>query len=554
MLDRSRWLRVNALRTPRRRRGVLVPACCAVAAVLSACGSSSSSSSDVSSQGADPASAVPASALAYIQADVRPGGSLAQSIDAASKRLLGISDPGSKLVAMIDKSMASGSSYETDVSPWLGQQAAVAVLAGTTRAKAEFAVVLDQTDTAKARAATKNSVLFGSRSGPSDTLAHASYRGVSYTEDLTAPIDVGVVGDYVVLASDAAAFDAIVDTYRGAASLAASSGFKQAVSAELAGADGVAYVPLFRLLDALIPAAGTQSSTAAQILQELRARFANAILSGSARFDSSGAAIDLAVSGAGSSSSGSSSSGETNPIGTLPGGSWLAVGLTNVGPSLGKLFTELGQLGSSGGSGSFTSSLREIQQVTGVNIEGDLQSITTAGLFAKGSNFGTLEAALVLSLNDPSRAPMIVSQLDRLAALISTSDHAFSVGPLSQTNIQSGFTIQVPNVPFTFDVAAGGGRVVVALGTTSLNDALASSGRLSATSGYSTATADLGSGIQPDAIIDLPAIVALLKNLGAASGATASKALPYLERLGTVALGSGTAGGERHVRIVVSGS
>jgi hypothetical protein len=495
---------------------------------------------------------VPASALAYIQADVRPGGSLAQSIDAASKRLLGISDPGSKLVAMIDKSMASGSSYETDVSPWLGQQAAVAVLAGTTRAKAEFAVVLDQTDTAKARAATKNSVLFGSRSGPSDTLAHASYRGVSYTEDLTAPIDVGVVGDYVVLASDAAAFDAIVDTYRGAASLAASSGFKQAVSAELAGADGVAYVPLFRLLDALIPAAGTQSSTAAQILQELRTRFANAILSGSARFDSSGAAIDLAVSGAGSS--GSSSSGEANPIGTLPGGSWLAVGLTNVGPSLGKLFTELGQLGSSGSSGSFTSSLREIQQVTGVNIEGDLQSITTAGLFAKGSNFGTLEAALVLSLKDPSRAPMIVSQLDRLAALISTSDHAFSVGPLSQTNIQSGFTIQVPNVPFTFDVAAGGGRVVVALGTTSLNDALASSGRLSATSGYSTATADLGSGIQPDAIIDLPAIVALLKNLGAASGATASKALPYLERLGTVALGSGTAGGERHVRIVVSGS
>jgi len=520
--------------------------------VLSACGSSSSSSSNVSSQGADPASAVPASALAYIQADVRPGGSLAQSIDAASKRLLGISDPGSKLVAMIDKSMASGSSYETDVSPWLGQQAAVAVLAGTTRAKAEFAVVLDQTDTAKARAATKNSVLFGSRSGPSDTLAHASYRGVSYTEDLTAPIDVGVVGDYVVLASDAAAFDAIVDTYRGAASLAASSGFKQAVSAELAGADGVAYVPLFRLLDALIPAAGTQSSTAAQILQELRTRFANAILSGSARFDSSGAAIDLAVSGAGSS--GSSSSGEANPIGTLPGGSWLAVGLTNVGPSLGKLFTELGQLGSSGSSGSFTSSLREIQQVTGVNIEGDLQSITTAGLFAKGSNFGTLEAALVLSLKDPSRAPMIVSQLDRLAALISTSDHAFSVGPLSQTNIQSGFTIQVPNVPFTFDVAAGGGRVVVALGTTSLNDALASSGRLSATSGYSTATADLGSGIQPDAIIDLPAIVALLKNLGAASGATASKALPYLERLGTVALGSGTAGGERHVRIVVSGS
>ena len=546
---------MNGLRTTPARRGGLVLVCCALAAVLAACGSSSSST-NASSQGADPASAVPASALAYVQADVRPSGSLAQSIDAASKRLLGVSDPGAKLDALIDKSMASGASYEADVRPWLGQQAAVAVLPGTTSAKAEFAVLLDQTDTTKAEAATRNSALFGSRGGPGDTLAQTSYRGVSYTEDLTAKIDVGVVGDYVVLANDAAAFEAIVDTDKGAASLAASSGYKQAVNAELAGADGVAYVPLVRLIDALIPAASTQSSTAAQILQQLRTRFANAILSGSARFDSSGAAVDLAVSGAGSSGSGSSSSssGETNPIGTLPGGSWLAIGLTNVGPSLGKLFTELAQLGSSGNLQGFTSSLSELQQVTGLNVEGDLQSITTAGFFAKGSNLGDLEAALVLAIKDPSQAPVIVSQLDRLAALISTSDHAFSVGSLSQTNIQSGFTIQVPNVPFTFDVAAGGGRIVVALGTTSLNDALASSGRLSATAGYSTATSLLGSGIQPDAIIDLPGIVALLKNLGAAGGATAAKALPYVERLGTVALGTGTANGERHLRIVVSGS
>jgi len=493
---------------------------------------------------------VPASALAYVQADVHPSGSLAQSIDAASRRLLGISDPGPKLDALIDKSMVSGASYETDVRPWLGQQAAVAVLAGTTSGHSEVAVVLDQTDTAKAKAATKNSALFGSRGGPSDTLAQESYRGVSYTEDLTAKMDVGVVGDYVVLANDAAAFDAIVDTDQGAASLAASSAYKQSVSAELTGANGVAYIPLLRLIDALIPAASAQSSTAAQILQQLRTHYANAILSGSARFDSNGAALDFAVSGAGSSSSG----GETNPIGTLPGGSWLAIGLTNVGPSLGNLFSELGRLGSSGNLGSFTSSLGEIQQLTGVNVEGDLQSITTAGFFAKGSNLGTLEAALVLGVKDPSQAPVIVSQLDRLAALVATSNHAFSVGSLSQTNIQSGFTIKVRNLPFTFDVAAGGGRVVVALGTTSLNDALASSGRLSASSGYTTATSLLGSGIQPDVIIDLPGIVALLKNLGAASGAAAAKALPYVERLGTVALGSGTADGERHVRIVVSGS
>jgi hypothetical protein len=483
---------------------------------------------------------------------VRPSGSLAHGIDAASKRLLGVSDPGPKLDALIDKSIGSGASYEADVRPWLGQQAAVAVLPGTTTAHAEYAIVVDQTNTAKATAATKNPALFRSSGGTADTLASASYRGVSYTEDVTAKMDTGVVGDYVVVANDAAAFDAIVDTDKGSPSLAASGGYKQAVSAELTGADGVAYVPLLRLIDALIPATSTESPTAAGILQQLRTRYAKAILSGSARFDSNGAAIDFADSAASSSSS--SSSGETNPIGTLPDGSWLAIGFTNVGPSLGKVFTELGQLGSTGGLGNFTSSLGEIQQVTGVNVEGDLASITTAGFFAKGSNLGTLEAALVLGVKDPSKAPTIVSQLGRLASLIATSDHAFTVGALSQANIQSGFTIQVPNLPFTFDVAAGGGRIVVALGTTSLNDALASSGRLSASSSYSAAASLLGSGIQPDLIVDLPGIAALLRNLNVAGSPSAAKVLPYLQRLGTIALGSGTTGGQQHLRIVIGGS
>ncbi|MGD0980648.1 MAG: DUF3352 domain-containing protein, partial [Solirubrobacteraceae bacterium] len=342
---------MNALRARARRRCGLVFACCAVAGTLAACGGSSSASNS-SAQGADPASAVPASALAYLQADVRPSGSLAQSIDAASKRLLGISDPGPKLDALIDRSMASGASYETDIRPWLGHQAAVAVLAGTTTAHAEYAVIVDQTDSAKAKAAIKNPALFSSGAGSADTLAQASYRGVSYTEDVTSKMDVGVVGDYVVVANDAASFDAIVDTEKGAASLAASSGYKQALTGELSGADGVAYLPLLRLIDALVPATTSESPTAAAILQQLRTRYANAILSGSARFDANGAALDFAESGAGTSSS----NGETNPIATLPDGSWLAIGLTNVGPSLGKIFTELGQLGSTGGLGSFTSS------------------------------------------------------------------------------------------------------------------------------------------------------------------------------------------------------
>ena len=52
------------------------------------------------------------------------------------------------------------------------------------------------------------------------------------------------------------------------------------------------------------------------------------------------------------------------------------------------------------------------------------------------------------------------------------------MGALAQPNIQSGFTLNVANLPITFDVASAGSRVVLALGTTSLNDALASTDRL----------------------------------------------------------------------------
>jgi di/tricarboxylate transporter len=46
----------------------------------------------------------------------------------------------------------------------------------------------------------------------------------------------------------------------------------------------------------------------------------------------------------------------------------------------------------------------------------------------------------------------------------------------------------------------------------------------------------------------------LLQNLGVANGASAARILPYVERLGTIALGTGSADGAQQLRIVISGS
>jgi hypothetical protein len=540
---------MTVLAARRLRGGVQAAASCALALALGGCFGSSSSSS--SAGASDPASAVPASALAYVEAVVRPTGSLLSGFNAAAERLADIADPGPKIDALLDKALPHGTSYADSIRPWLGQQAAVAVLAGTTTRHGELAVVLEQTNTARAEAALKS--LDKALSGTSDTFAPESYRGISYTDDTTSDTDAGIIGKFVVITSGTAAFDAMVDVDKGAASLASVAGYKQALSAELPGADGVAYVPLLKLVDALVPTSSASSAAGSEILQELRSKYAKAILSGSARLNADGAAVDLAVSGAPLSSS----PAETNPIGALPAGSWVALGATNVGPTLAKLLNALVQLGSSGsaaGLGSFTRSLSEIQQVTGLNVEGDLNSITTTAFFIKGANLGSLEAALVLGVKDPSQAPAIVAQFKRLGALIAASDHAFTIGSLSQSNIQSGFTINVPNVPFTFDVAAGGGRIVVALGSSSLNDALSDSDRLSGSAAYTGAASLLGGDVQPDVIVELPQLVSLLKSLGVASSASDANAIGYIQRLGTLAIGSGESAGSEHVRLVISGS
>jgi len=490
---------------------------------------------------------VPASALAYAQADVRPSGTLAQSIDAAAQRLLGISDPGPKLVALIDRALPSGVSYDSAIAPWLGPQAAVALLDvshtdGTLGIHGQVAVVIDQTNSDAANAAIANGALYTPSGGASPTLAHDNYRGVSYTEDVTTGTDVGVVGDYVVITTGASGFRAVVDAVDGSDSLAATSGFQRATNAELPGADAVVYVPVMKLLDALAPIGVGLGG--ADFMTTLKTELADAVIAGSARFDSNGALLDLTVSGARLPTPASQPS---NPITTLPAGSWLALGATGVGNRIATAAARLVS-GTAPGPG-----VRWLLDWLGP-VRADLAWIDTASLFAKGTNLGTLEAGVVLGMADQSHAQSIVANLQQVARTAAAASASISVGPLSQANIDSGFTINVPGVPFTFEVAAAGARVVIALGNTSLNDALSSSDRLGDSAAYATATSALGSGIEPEAIVSLPDIVSLIDSVGVGVPARASTILAFLSHLGTVALGSGSDAAGEHVRIAISGT
>ncbi len=512
------------------------------ALALSLAGCFGSSSSNSSLPGADPASVVPSSALAYAQAVIRPTGKLARDINAASERLLGIANPGAQLDGLIDKSAQGGVSYEKSIRPWLGARAGVALLS-VGSGHAEAVVVLDQTDDAKARAALSTHVLFQTNGKP-DTTTTGSYRGVSYVDDQTAQSVTGVVGQFVVIANNSAAFDATVDVEKGASSLASAGNYQDSLGQTLSDSAGTAYAALGRLV-ALIPASGVASSA----LSLVKGLVGNEILYGSARFDASGALLDLGSLDAPKSSSSSPSTPETNPIGSLPADSWVAIGATNVGPSLLKGLASVEKL-AGGGTVNLSQSLAEIQLATGINIQADLGSITTAGFFVDGASTASPQAALELGLTDPSRASTILGQIYKLATLITSTTRSVSVGSLTAGS-PSSFTLSISGFPDKLVIAAASGKIIVALGQSSLSAAVANGPTLAGSAGFKGSGALLGSGIQPVAYVDLARFATLVQGV---SPSTPNAVDGYLKRLGSVAIGAGKISGSEHVRVAVRGS
>ena len=526
---------------PRRAAGAL--AGLALALTLAGCFGSGSSSSSL--PGTDPASVLPASTLAYAQAVVRPSGTLASDIDAASKRLLGIADPGQQLDALIDKSVPAGVSYEKDIRPWLGPRAGIALLSAG-KGGTEYAVVFDQVNTAKAQAAVANKALWENKGSAPDTTTTGSYRGVSYTDDETSKTIVGVVGQFVVVANDAAAFDATVDVEKGASSLASVGTYQQALGDGLGDAAGTAYVPLRKLVDLL--SSSTTNSTDQTLISAVDGMIGNEILYGSARVDASGALLGLGTVDApsGSSSSGSSSP-ETNPIGSLPADSWIAVGATNVGPALLKAIGEVTKIG--GSAGNLSQSLSEIQLATGIDVRGDLNSITTAGFFVSGTSSASIQAALVLGLDDASKAQPVLGQLYKLVLLLQSTVKGLSVSSLSQGSTSS-FTLTIAGLTQPIVIAAAGGHIIVALGSSSLSAAMGGGATLAGSAGFKSASALLGSGIQPVAYVNLAEIGSIAQSTGTS---TSSSLFTDLERLGSVAIGAGKIAGSEQVRVAIPG-
>ena len=564
----------------------------ALAAALAGCGSSASTGTS-----ADPATAVPSTAPVYVGAVVRPTGALKTNALAAGKTLTHQADPYSRLLSVLQTPGSPALDFSRDVAPWLGPNAGLFLTSlGSSEAivsllqqgltgggdassgaqwpfgtgaggGAQGAIVLDTSNLAAAQKFVSNAAAHAG--------AHASsYRGVSY--QASGGGDAFAVVDRLVVLGTVSGVHAVIDTVQGGPSLKSDASYAQLQS--LAPADALGHVYAN-------PAAlsATHGATSSQGLPALLG-----VLGGTRPLNvslvpsSSSLALDADVGPPTAPATGAQSGGLLaaaaaggRALSELPGESWLAAGLGNVGGAVGGgldglhgLLSLASTLGSSG-AGEGVASPQARLSVKGL-LEGLLTPLSAlsantaqarrdylswmgeAGVFASGTSVLELRGAVVIDSTNPSASRAAVAKL--ASALRQAGEKAT---PATIPGTEAAIEAKITGLPLTLVIADGRAangqsKFVLGLGQPSVTDALNPPSTLLTAASYSAAQTALGEGIQPSISVDFATLLSLLEGVGLGEDPTISRFVPYL-RASTTLSGGGKSlgGGVQRLRLVL---
>lgn len=497
---------------------------------LAGCGSSGSGSSG---PGADPAKLVPSTAPVYIEAVVRPDGSLGDGAKDALKKLLRTDDPGKKLTDLLDKAAASDGVTWDEVKGWLGKRAGV-FLTSFGGGKTVGALVADTTDTDKARATLEK--LASRKDGAKVALTKQTYKGVELQADTAGDSAFAIIDDYAVVGSIDGVHQ-VVDTAKGGRPLTDVADYttaRAAVSAD--DALGVAYVDPQALIDAISTGDSTSSGPFSnpQALTIVRQIVAKAGRAAAVSLHASGDAvrIDAAAIGA---PTGSATTAAADALAALPGDAWLAVGFGDLGTTLTKAFAQISQLSSMSGSGvNFSGMLQKFTAKTGVDIQRDFLSWMGDGaIYARGRSIADIGGALTIRSKDAAKSKKAVLILAR-----SLESAGATVREATVEGYDTAVEVRNASVPVSLFIAANDDRFSVGINPQALTDVLNPSDKLGDSATYDAATKALGGDLKPVFILDTPTIVSMLSSLGLGTNATFAQVKAYLDVLGPLSVGT----------------
>jgi hypothetical protein len=540
-------------------------------AALAGCGSGSSQADGTE---ASPATVVPAGVPLYLEATVRPTGTMASGALAAGADLTGESDPYRRLLGEL-RTPGSPELQSSDVSSWLGPHAGVFVsslgsaealltlvgqlLSGKQSVAAlpfgsghlEGAMVLDTSNASAARS------FLAQQAGH----AHArpgSYRGVSY--ELTAQdLAFGLVGRFAVIGSEDALRD-VIGASQGEPALAGAGGYSKLAGHAPAGAIGHLYVNP----EASSAGASKRASSLLALLGSHQQANASVTLTGSSL------SLDLDTLAGEGATSGllTPDPSAARALSELPGESWLAVGLGPLGEHLSSDVDGLSALSSLlGGAGaeatpgtlslgSLVEGLFKPLQILGANTpqaHRDFGSwMGPAGIFAAGASVLELKAGVVISSSDAAASRAAVATLGRMLRASGSE-----VTPLTIAGTEAAIAARVNGLPLALDIADGrssngSAKFVLALGEAAIADALSPQSTMASSASRAAAASTLGEGQQPSVMLDVPTLLSLLEGIGLTDEPSLASALGVLRASGTVAGGGRDLGeGVERFRLVL---
>jgi Protein of unknown function (DUF3352) len=534
----------------------------------------------------------PASAPLYIDAVVQPEGSLKTDATATARTLTGRQHPFEGLLKLLAGPTGKAPNYAKEVQPWLGPHAgaflssislahAQGLLGGETLKKllsegfggleaallgqgglqaalgassGQGALVLDTTDVTKAK-----SFLEGQAHSAG---AHTtSYHGVTYQVSPDGVAE-GIVHKFAVIGSEAG-IKSVIETAAGGPSLARAGAYSKLASTAEHGALANAYLSPEELAHALGSSGG--GGFAASILPLLEGLNGNPGQLYLSLIPSSNAVtVDLDTlpptssttgNGSASSSTHEEALGESGAqvLRGLPGSSWLAVGIGDLGNAVGhgtKGFGAFSSLGSALDIGGidFGTLLAPLSSHS-LNPQRDLFSWAGAtGIYVSGSSVLELHAALVITSKDPAGSRAAVAKLAQ-----AYREAGGQTSPTSVPGMETAVTVRLPSFPLQLTLATGQGKFIAGLGSASIEEALHPPSTLGSAPAYGAATSTLGGGIQPSALIEFHTFSGLLESLGLNQAPGFSSVASAIAPLGTVTAGGGEslAGGVKRARLVI---
>jgi hypothetical protein len=555
---------------PARSLALALASSLAASGLLAGCGSRSTPGSS-----ADPASVVPAAAQLFASATVRPTGALKSSAQTDGHALTHQADPYLRLLSALQTPGAPQLNFSRDVAPWLGTQAGVylsslssaesllgilqqGLLGGSSSSTsfpfsssgAQGAIVMDTSDAAKAKSFLNKEA---SHAGAHST----SYRGVTYQLS-SGGVAFGMVDRLAVIGSEAG-IHGVIDTAKGGSPLTGQASYAKLLAKAPAGT-------LAHLYSA--PVAGKASGLNEGISGLLGLLAGGGAANVSIVPGATSLSLDADTLSSSSAAKGllSGDPAAAKALDGLPGESWLAIGIGDLGASLPQDIEGLHTLSSLGstpgvsspettGTSNISLSIKSLIGALSVPLgilggssaqaKHDFSSwMGSAGIFASGSSLLELKAAIVIESKDPalSRAAVrkLGSQLRKAGG---------SLRPTTIPGTEAATGVALNGLPVILDIAAGKGsdgqsKFVLGFGEASVQAALTPPSSMSSSAPHSAAAAALGEGIQPSLTADFPTLLSLLEGINLTEDPSISKFVPYLRAISTLAGGGHELGEE----------